>query len=124
MELNKDVIRGWVDDLRSGNHIQTTGVLCDGVGHCTLGVLCERAYQAGVVERWENKEGEICYGKRNGNPDDYDPYLLPSAVQVWAGLPISPIVRRGATTDSISGMNDTGTTFEQLADLIEATYLN
>jgi hypothetical protein len=128
--MNRDVRDEWVRRLRSGDYVQGTGSLRrvrdDVVHYCCLGVLCEVAREAGVVElndelggyRSVESPGEGTY---NG--------VLPPAVARWAGLVnddghvdgVDPTVR-GLTLSTWNDRGDTGrsrASFARVADLIE-----
>lgn len=133
---NREVITQWVAALRSGRYKQTTGKLHRTApvewagnitapeGFCCLGVLCDLAAKAGVVERYEHF-GTVSYGG--------EPNLLPAAVREWAGLPDNPHVNHVIewpegdiedSTDPLSVLNDDHKyTFDKIADAIEAKFL-
>ena len=130
----------WLDDLRSGNFHQGSGKLHtatrneDGTERhefCCLGVLCERAVAAGIVERVDVSDeyaaGEdhtvYAYTPTEGpNAGVPYPHYPPPAVAAWAGLPAgdtNPYVDTDTGRRVIANVNDEGTTFTDLADMIE-----
>ena len=130
----------WLDDLRSGNFHQGEGKLHtstrneDGTERhefCCLGVLCERAVAAGIVERVDVSDdyaaGEdhkvYAYAPTEGpNAGVPYPHYPPPAVAVWAGLPsgdTNPYVDTETGRRVIANVNDEGATFTDLADMIE-----
>lgn len=132
---NREIIQQWVDALRSGEYTQTRGKLHRvktseisgaGVGMCCLGVLCDLAAKAGVVEPFVYDD-VMRY--------DEEVYILPRRVYEWAGLLRgNPEVRHTVLfgddaeptegTDAVTILNDDfGLGFEAIADAIEQTYL-
>jgi hypothetical protein len=123
--MNPEIKAQWIADLRSGEFVQGTGYLNADGKLCCLGVLCEQAVKAGVVESDMSGEGTVYYdGKDN---------ILPDQVREWAGLPganthdnpNNPDVTVHDTAVSLAELNDgengwEGHTFGQIADLIEA----
>lgn len=139
MDVNREIVAQWVDALRSGNYRQSKGRLnrlIEGrrdnpldqdqkVGMCCLGVLCHLAAEAGVVRA--ERSGELMRY-------DEETHVLPARVMQWAGFVTNnPFVDypRGATyevdgplSEPLTILNDeTGLTFSEIADAIEATYL-
>ena len=130
----------WLDDLRSGNFHQGEGKLHtstrneDGTERhefCCLGVLCERAVAAGIVERVDVSDdyaaGEdhkvYAYAPTEGpNAGVPYPHYPPPAVAVWAGPPsgdTNPYVDTETGRRVIANVNDEGATFADLANMIE-----
>lgn len=141
----------WLERLRSGEINQGVGKLHistrneDGTERhefCCLGVLCELAVAAGVVERVDvTAEGfagtdETVYGyapTEGENAGVPYPHYPPPAVAKWAGLPYgdtNPYVTRYDGPDPevptgrqvIANVNDEGATFEDIAKIIEKQF--
>ena len=109
----------WAQALRSGTYKQTTGRLRSQEGFCCLGVACDLYAEEGNV-RWAVPLRSIRplrfgFGSRFNFP--------PAYVAEWYGL-------EDAGTDSIdtadqgfqydlARLNDSGATFEQIAEKIE-----
>lgn len=90
----------WVEALRSGKYKQGKRALKTKNGYCCLGVLCDISN----LGEWK----EFSYLGED--------LTLPLEVQLWAGLSTeSPI----AKDNLLETYNDTGYTFEEIADLIE-----
>lgn len=134
-KMNPVVKAMWLEDLRSGNFRQGSGLLHrqhdnTATGHtfCCLGVLSERAVAEGVCERELHRRSELdpsFAGVYNYTETDESGtyrehhYLLPT-VQKWAGLDNSdPYVTINDRRARVSTHNDDGATFEQIADAIE-----
>lgn len=119
--MNKQVKREWIKALRSGEYVQTTGLLVrvekEGDSFCCLGVLCELAVQAGVVPRWkEHKDRRSLFIQIPGEAETTTA-ALPTAVIRWAGLDAyNPSI---GPRDAWS-RNDGGETFKEIADAIKA----
>lgn len=84
--MNKRIKNMWVNALRSGKYRQGFGSLAyayDGqpLSCCALGVLCELAAEAGVVEKFGgHPDGMLMYGQIKESK------LPPPEVCEWAGL--------------------------------------
>lgn len=128
LALEPDIKRDWLAALRSGKIQQTQQrlkrKLSDGtVGMCCLGVLCDLAESEGVVAS-EWVEGNAMFG-----PDGYgSTSLLPGLVAKWAfnnvytGSGQLPFRNRAGSVVYLDVLNDSGFTFDQIADLIECWY--
>lgn len=125
----------WVKRLRSGEIKQGKNVLHrveDGT-QCCLGVLCEIAFERGVVDRRiKSRNGSVSdglvynYGPKGTEPDN-GVYSLPDTT--WSDLRLPPVVTEWARVDprgvhnlsepSLANMNDNGGTFVEIAEVIE-----
>lgn len=103
----------WVRRLRSGAYRQGLSVLNNGSGRfCCLGVLCEIAVEAGVATK--NYDWDVV--RYVGEVDERQEGVLPLSVRDWSGLPSTVGV---FGDDSLANRNDCGTSFAEIADLIE-----
>ena len=107
--MNQQIKQAWIDALISGVYEQGESCLRDGDKFCCLGVLCDLAEQDGF-DNW--KDGY--FSGRDG--------VLSEAVLQWAGLPLNvnvsvPFYSKGGKR-SLSGINDSGASFEEIAELI------
>jgi hypothetical protein len=118
-----DIAKQWTEALRSGKYRQTLNMLKntfdepseDGtkVGYCCLGVLCELAADAGILNRAEN-DG---YTYEDAEGTYYT--ALPPVVLEWAGIHFAN-GWRSVDEPSLVGLNDEwGFSFEQIAEVIE-----
>lgn len=122
--MNPNIKAQWLDALRSDEFEQGTGTLTrvndDGTkSHCCLGVLCELAADAGVVQRTvdETQVEQGIVGYTDGQ-NGAEVSILPHAVADWAGLD------RWGNPDryidlNLPGLNDSGQSFDYIADVIE-----
>ncbi len=115
--MNPDVKAQWTAALRSGEYEQGMGYLNRDNKLCCLGVLCELAVKAGVkVEVTEGSDGGApfrAYDDNSGYP--------PPAVQEWARLNTpNPTVLIDGETSALAEFNDSGKSFAQIADAIDA----
>lgn len=133
--MNSDVKQKWVAALRSGEFEQCTGALRMGDSYCCLGVLSELAVRDGVISPAEALPADDWRSSRgNGKPVytyDNETGSLPPEVSKWAGLmspdvwneydDANPIPDEDPYVDGepVSLINDAGTTFAEIADLIE-----
>jgi len=132
-------VRLWVDALRSGEFQQGIGFLgIRGDGEqpdkfCCLGVACEVAIRNGVPMSRERNGSTYAYVSSDGR----ESLRLPQLVGDWLGLD-SPnpevlatellgedhYMKRPGELVRLAGCNDRyGQSFEQIANLIESTYL-
>ena len=136
--MKPEIKQKWLDALRSGEYSQGTRHLYSGRGFCCLGVLCD-IYAKEKNERWWYYDGDteeetpVEELKKPIHPGDYfnlhdENELLPPLVADWAGLDdFSPQVvvstededGPGTELQELVALNDFGTSFKYLADLIE-----
>lgn len=112
-----DNARKWVAALRSGQYKQTTGVLSRGDKDCCLGVACKVFLHDNPLDLTVSQATRPGYS----GVTMYDGAItgLPLKVQEWLGVP-SPEGNFGEDDDEcLSGRNDQGASFAQIADLIE-----
>jgi hypothetical protein len=94
------ILRQWTAHLRANpdkqGHGRLTTIFDNDPSndlHCCLGVLCEMAVAAGVVERDVQIHPDLGYDSvcvSYGPPgEDKEAAILPTAVRLWAGLPYS-----------------------------------
>ena len=109
--MNPQIKQKWVSALRSGDYQKTQCYLRTDDGFCCLGVLCD------LYGKENNVEWNLVNNGHNYEFQDRESYL-PSSVKKWAGVEDSnPFVNDGEST--LVSLNDTGCTFEQIADVIE-----
>lgn len=116
--MNEDVKRQWISALRSGEYKQGYQRLERNGEFCCLGVLCDLAVKAGVVER---VHGEYALGvvgfARPGDPEGPNASAPPWAVMEWAKIDSDsdlPMVRSLINLNDIKRLS-----FEEIADVIE-----
>ena len=107
--MNQQVKEKWVSALRSGDYKQTKSCLHKGDGFCCLGVLCDLYGKEHNVE-WKLVDAGIYYEFQDKKA------ILPLSVIEWAGVEDdNPEI----CETPLSRLNDTGSTFNEIADLIE-----
>ena len=98
----------WVKALRSGKYRQGTHVLRSPVDEtcCCLGVACDlyEDLEDNPMAKWEARSGWMFLGHIS---------TLPNQVGRWLGI------TRPSFSEHLSAMNDSGKTFEKIADHIE-----
>ena len=122
--MRKDIKDEWVRRLRSGDYEQGTDYLRFGDKYCCLGVLCDMAVEAGVIEEtYGSLEKVSSFGRDVG---DRQTQRLPISVAQWSGLMGTPAVtqecaeiRVYAGNMDLMEFNDNGTSFEEIATAIE-----
>ena len=107
--MNEQVKEKWLSSLRSGDYQQTRLHLREGSGFCCLGVLCDLYGKEHNVE-WELMNDDTYYEFQGQTA------TLPSSVIEWAALKDHDF---GSGIDPLSALNDGGSTFNEIADLIE-----
>lgn len=119
MIANKENIKKWVDALRSGRFNQAKEALATKEGFCCLGVACELAFESGVPLLKETTGvGTVEYDGWGGT--------MPDPVMDWLGVESNnPELEGGACSELNDGSHGrTPETFREIADKIEAKYLN
>lgn len=104
-----DNIWTWIKALRSGEYQQCKKRLRKGDSFCCLGVACDLYIKAGNLLDAVDLGHEWIYGM--------SAIILPGVVQQWLGLnnPLGGYARDKALT----GRNDEGMSFSEIADIIE-----
>jgi hypothetical protein len=121
--MNQEIKRQWVEALRSGKFTQGRRLLCrintdDGSKtHCCLGVLCDILKIPSSVD--DSDPDALQYGPEK------DISILPKIAVQLAGLsnpnPRVFVTPYGTTYETnLASLNDSGKTFLEIADLIEA----
>ena len=111
--MNPQIKQKWVDALRSGDYQQGRNYLRTDNGFCCLGVLCDLYGKENNVE-WNLAVAE------DGDRDYYEfqdkTGRIPLSVVEWAGVEdCNPYI----CGRSLAERNDTGSTFNEIADLIQ-----
>jgi len=110
--MNPQIKEKWVSALRSGDYKQTQRRLHDENGFCCLGVLCD------LYGKKNNVEWEPSTHYNNAYMFQDMTTVLPLSVMEWAGVEdYNPHVNGGPFT--LAELNDRGSTFNEIADLIE-----
>ena len=113
--MKKNVMKKWVKALRSGEYSQGTGNLVDEQDNfCCLGVLCNLAPQS--TGEWTTNSLKMW----GFSGDMFNTGILPTTVMNWAGMrSYNGLIPSFPHTYSLSGLNDCGKTFAEIADIIE-----
>jgi hypothetical protein len=108
--MNPQIKQKWLNALRSGEYQQTQERLRKEDGFCCLGVLCDLYGKENNVE-WQHNEVDGYFYEKNSA-------VLPLSVMEWADVDgrWGDICNR---TETLARLNDRGSTFEQIANLIE-----
>lgn len=140
------VMREWVRRLRSGDYAQGRNRLRTDDAFCCLGVLCDMAVERGVIAPPAATEGvtpvavngqihprrETQYEYASAQQWDYSLTVPPGSVQEWAGLSAydecpefecSEVCGHALSQDKLISMNDRGRSFAEIADVIEAEWI-
>jgi len=130
-KMNPEVKQKWIDALRSDKYEQGSHKLRSVTGYCCLGVLCD-LYSQEHNTQWEFRGND----ETNLQLQDYwyfgdQSEFLPESVMNWAELKTpNPNVRVDVEdnedednwyyTDELSNINDSGYSFNGIANIIEA----
>jgi hypothetical protein len=127
LRMNPVVRDAWADALESGDYEQDHNRLVTVYGgsarHCCLGVLCELAVEAGILERNYDHESYVA-ALPDGSDAEYHS-SLPEVVSRWAGLwTDDPVVETDehGSRHTLSRCNDViGLNFTEIAQLIRTS---
>lgn len=117
-KMNAEIKQKWLDALRSGKYSQAQERLHTEEGFCCLGVLCEVYIKEHGLDRslmWEpgtgiDEDELFIFGSST---------YLPTEVTNWAKVPRTGQIRTPEKMIDLADLNDGGTTFQEIADLIE-----
>jgi hypothetical protein len=115
--VKKDIAEKWVAALRSGKYKQGKGLLRDRHNnYCCLGVLCE------ILDTPHSLGAYSGYYYYQDETQTAYATILPKTVQSRAGM----VSDRGDLPgmSPLSELNDIGTPFTEIADIIEREYEN
>lgn len=123
--MDTQEFEAWVGDLGSGKFPKGSYALRSkdpDTGEekfCCLGVLCERARAAGIVERTGRTvgdNGQVKYGYRAKGSDHTPEYnILPPVVRDWAGL-------WACNPDGVAVVNDQKDSFEPVIERLREKF--
>lgn len=113
---DKTPVELWCEALRSGKYKQCKSFLHHGDAFCCLGVACElyQKHVGGLEVGTGSEEAAATYDNLEG--------ILPMKVQKWIGLWCGEGSYRldGLSGTNLAEDNDSGKTFDQIADIIES----
>lgn len=113
VKMNQEIKRQWIDALTSGKYKQGYHQLKTFDGFCCLGVLCELAVEAGIINKLD--EGYI-------SEHGYSYQFLPREVMAWAELDDETVRldnREIFKRESLIDMNDNKFSFQEIAATIQ-----
>ncbi|HEV2376204.1 MAG TPA: hypothetical protein VGS19_29045 [Streptosporangiaceae bacterium] len=119
LDMDPGVRAQWCAALRSGEYKQTKGTLRGETpegdeGYCCLGVLTDLYVKAGNPEAFELQDGDCSVA------GVWDCDILTDQVKKWAGLTSAdPELHFSGGSAPAAELNDDGTTFAEIADLID-----
>lgn len=107
--MKKDIAIRWVEALRSGKYGQAQTQLKDGDNYCCLGVLCEIT---------QDRHAYRFDGNTLRCEDEAEREILPDSIRGAFGITLNQ-------QDDFTGMNDDmGMSFAQIADYIQAKFID
>ncbi len=109
--MKQEIAKQWVAALRSGQYRQGTGRLRTDNKFCCLGVLCNLHAQAhpGIAATQTDPNRYLNQSEE-----------LPTKVMKWAGM--RSACGNFHTPRTLATINDWGTSFSELADVIEQNW--
>ena len=112
--MDKRIKKLWIDALTGKSkkkYTQGKDKLRDNGNFCCLGVLCD-LHRIEFHNSWDGDEEFRTY---------YDAdFALPQTVFEWAGLEDeNPDIFMGKYEDTLAGLNDSGSTFNEIAQIIK-----
>ena len=111
--MKEDVKDKWISELEGDNHQQGKDFLNKYGKKCCLGVLTDIYIKEHNLE-WKHYDA----AKKDLLTFDDEGWLLPARVCHWAGLKeTNPYIL--SMGDTLSGLNDSGKTFKEIAQLIK-----
>jgi hypothetical protein len=125
--MDRELVKRWIDALRSGEYRQGMGTLRKGNEYCCLGILAELIH------------GKDCWYKRGAQEDGWTSAIycyipvggLAEILDFGEMLDVMDAELVGLsslysdlTQERLSHMNDSGCSFEKIADYLEAHLLN
>ena len=128
-KLKPEFKAAWLAALRSGEYSQTKFGLRNNEGFCCLGVACDVALKIGLVDgQWINDD--LKYQKfkfRDSHRDMGEPSYVP--MKVCETIFETNVSRESLVSvwtinekETLPGLNDSGLTFAEIADIIEREY--
>lgn len=99
-------IKVWLEALRSGEYKQGKGSLRVGNAYCCLGVYC-KINNIAFLPSFLDEDGDVCEGNRNN-------VVYDRLREILGGKVVAVAV----------GMNDSGQTFNEIANTLEEVYFN
>jgi hypothetical protein len=113
VKFNRKNLDTWLEALRSGHYKQGKTQLRKGDQFCCLGVACDVAGLSPQV----TSDGTYSYAGNN--------LVAPDALVEWLGFSVGAFQSNGFLKNgsNLAHMNDIGTSFEDIADVIEKNYV-
>jgi hypothetical protein len=127
--MNRELVEKWVAALRSGDYQQTVGKLGRDYNgersYCCLGVLCELAAKEELIPEATVSNDTVFYNHNVTMPPEELDGVLDGEPFTWnVKTPEGLREEHPRQTISLVDLNDTFYySFNQIADLIETTYL-
>lgn len=113
--MKKEVADKWIEALRSGKYKQGTGSLKTIHDEfCCLGVLCDISNNGEFI-------GFIYKDKGGNDSYNFNNKTLSPLMRDWSGIkhPEGFLIQKGTY---LSVLNDNGTSFSEIADIIEQNW--
>jgi len=116
--MKREVANIWVTALRSGKYKQGMGYLNKNNKFCCLGVLCEIA-PANELQIHKQLNLDYMTYSAGGNKINKVGRFPPVAILKWANISLDYRTYIPELDKKLWQLNDTGYTFDQIADIIE-----
>lgn len=133
LKLRPEIKAQWLTALRSGEYTQCQNVLQDTTGFCCLGVLSDLHSKATGDDQWRERfencseDGYVSQDVLAGYTYIGEKETPPVPVMEWAFENFEPdhdrlvgvLAGNHCIADTLAGMNDDGSSFQEIADMIE-----
>lgn len=121
--MNQEVLRKWVAALRSGEYTQGLGHLHNATDntHCCLGVLSDLAVKAGILPPpipYRISDRVTLSSYKGGYTE-----MPPPEVYEWVRRTNHSGTDEPVTFAKLANMNDQGRSYAEIADAIEAAWI-
>jgi hypothetical protein len=122
--MNFTIKEKWLSALRSGKYKQGKEALRTKKNKfCCLGVLCDVYRKETKLGKWDKNPffSNFAFINTKKNNQTFNSLgILPISVMDWAGLKnVNPTIYGN---DTLSKLNDNGSTFQEIADIIEKNF--
>ena len=121
--MNQEFKERWIAALRSGEYKQGRNTLYNSGKFCCLGVACELLVEDGILDKTYLRTNIFSYGPKGMSDDYFSSSVLPDAACDVLEIDAKGTFSGGHFTENqLTNLNDTGTSFEEIADIIETYF--
>ena len=114
LRMDPEMKARWIAALRSGKFQQGQKALREGDGLCCLGVICELLVESGDLTRQLARDGVQHYSYGLAGDDYFDRVTSYLHDRDSERFNLPPAIQH-----ALAALNDSGATFEEIANIIE-----